>query len=230
MISTLGRLDLKAWAIITMTIDHIGFLLFPQISIFRLIGRIAFPLFSYLIVRNIEYTKSPWKYLSRLLIFGLISQIPYFLFLNISQFGSEGESFNLALNIFFALAMGLALCLCLDRMTRSWIYIIPSILILSIHFFVKIDYGIYGLLLMVSLFLFAKYKYKILPSIFILLITLYFTYLTGYTIQLFSLLAIPFIFLNKETYNPAHKKSMFLYWYYPSHILVLLIILYLMYW
>lgn len=46
---------LKVFAIITMIIDHIGYYLFPEYSVFRLIGRIAFPIFLFLVGFNQNY-------------------------------------------------------------------------------------------------------------------------------------------------------------------------------
>ena len=81
---------LKLIACICMLIDHIGYLFFPQYEFLRVIGRIAFPIFSYLITEGYTHTSSIRKYSLRLLIFALISQIPYMLVFNTSN-----------LNIFF---------------------------------------------------------------------------------------------------------------------------------
>ena len=72
---------LKIIAMITMLIDHIGVLFFPGITLFRTIGRIAFPIFAYQIALGYTYTHDRYEYGRRLLIFAFISQIPY-VFLN----------------------------------------------------------------------------------------------------------------------------------------------------
>ena len=54
---------LKIIALLTMIIDHIGALLFPDIEILRIIGRLSFPIYAYLIGEGCIYTKSKWKYL-----------------------------------------------------------------------------------------------------------------------------------------------------------------------
>ncbi|MDF2537691.1 MAG: putative rane protein [Herbinix sp.] len=72
---------LKIIAIITMLIDHIGAILIRDNNIynlvFRSIGRIAFPIFAFLIVEGFYYTKNVKKYLLRLGLFALISEIPF---------------------------------------------------------------------------------------------------------------------------------------------------------
>lgn len=72
---------IKLIAMLTMLIDHIGVLLFPQLRILRTIGRIAFPIFAYQIAKGYRHTSNKKRYAKRMLIFGLISQIPY-IFLN----------------------------------------------------------------------------------------------------------------------------------------------------
>ncbi len=71
---------LKIIAMITMLVDHIGVLFFPGITLFRTIGRIAFPIFAYQIALGYTYTHDRNKYGKRLLIFAFISQIPLCLF------------------------------------------------------------------------------------------------------------------------------------------------------
>ena len=64
---------LKLIAIITMLIDHIGAVLYPEIRWLRLIGRIAFPIFAYLVAEGFYKTSDIKKYLKRLFIFALVS-------------------------------------------------------------------------------------------------------------------------------------------------------------
>ena len=54
---------LKIIGMIAMTIDHIGYFLFPQIEAFRIIGRIAYPIFAYMIAEGCRYTRNKVKYL-----------------------------------------------------------------------------------------------------------------------------------------------------------------------
>ncbi|HHT20966.1 MAG TPA: hypothetical protein GXZ74_05980 [Tissierellia bacterium] len=68
---------LKIVAMVTMLIDHIGLLFFPEEPTFRLIGRVAFPLYAYFIAQGFRYTRSRPRYFLRLLLFGLIAQVPF---------------------------------------------------------------------------------------------------------------------------------------------------------
>ena len=57
--------QLKLLALITMTIDHIGMILFPHIPLFRIIGRLSMPIFAYMIAEGCRHTRNRKKYLLR---------------------------------------------------------------------------------------------------------------------------------------------------------------------
>ena len=71
---------LKIIAVITMTIDHSGYLIFGGSSFMNFIGRIAFPIFAFQITEGYTHTHNLKKYFLRLFAFALISQIPFMLF------------------------------------------------------------------------------------------------------------------------------------------------------
>lgn len=71
---------LKLLAFVTMLIDHIGYMYFPDEVIFRIIGRLAFPIFAYQIALGYSKTSNLKKYVFRLSLFALITQIPYSFF------------------------------------------------------------------------------------------------------------------------------------------------------
>ena len=53
---------LKIIAAITMFIDHMGLMLFPKTLIFRYIGRLAFPIFAFMIAEGCRYTRNRLRY------------------------------------------------------------------------------------------------------------------------------------------------------------------------
>ena len=111
---------LKIIAIITMLIDHFaagvyavlysqGYLIKWGVTSYteeiyylcRNIGRFAFPVFCFLLVEGFFHTKSKVKYLRNLVIFALVSEVPFDLLLN-EKIGFNGQ------NVFFTLAIALA--------------------------------------------------------------------------------------------------------------------------
>ena len=73
----LSQEGLKIIACVTMLIDHIGAVLLPQYFSLRMIGRIAFPIYCFLLVEGAHYTKNPGKYALRLGIGMLLSELPF---------------------------------------------------------------------------------------------------------------------------------------------------------
>ena len=64
MFCYLSSFWLKIIAVVTMVVDHVGMLLFPGNIMFRVVGRVSFPLFCFLIVEGFYHTKDIKKYLA----------------------------------------------------------------------------------------------------------------------------------------------------------------------
>ena len=64
--------QLKMLALITMTIDHIGFIFFPQVWWLRAIGRLAFPIFAYMIAEGCRYTRRRMRYWGSIALLALV--------------------------------------------------------------------------------------------------------------------------------------------------------------
>ena len=71
----MSALVLKGIAVLSMLLDHIG-MVFPNVA-FRAVGRLALPLFAFLIANGYKYTKNVRKYAARLFVFAWISEIPF---------------------------------------------------------------------------------------------------------------------------------------------------------
>lgn len=197
---------LKMIAIISMLIDHIGYIFFPDLLYFRAIGRIAFPIFCFLIVEGFYHTSSHINYLTRLCIFAVISEIPF----DLAFFGSVIDLQHQ--NVFITLALGLASLFCLEEMNTHRIYVIALIAIWAAAYIVQCDYGLGGVLLIGAFYLTRE-----MPFIRLVLCTLILYSFGRY--ELFGLIAmIPVTFYNGK--RGANVKMLF-YWFYPLHLLVL---------
>ena len=96
----LNTFTLKMIAIVSMLIDHVGYIFFPEVMLFRIIGRISFPIFAYVLAEGVYYTKDITKYMLRLGTFALLSEIPY----DLAIMGSVLEFSHQ--NVFFTLFFG----------------------------------------------------------------------------------------------------------------------------
>lgn len=88
---------LKILALISMTIDHIGYIFRPQhYSIYRAIGRLAFPIFAFQTGIGFSKTKNKKKHILGMIIFSIISQYPFYLSLKIA---SPTETYTLNVGV-----------------------------------------------------------------------------------------------------------------------------------
>lgn len=200
-----------------MTIDHVGAVLYPEFQILRIIGRISFPLFAYLLILGMESTRNIFNYFVRLFVFALISQVPFFLAIGIGPFES--------LNIFFTLSFGLLFVYFFKK--NSWIAFIP----IFISFIFNFDYNIYGIAIIGCMYILNK-NIKFGAGLLILLNTLF---LLPWNNQFLSLLALPLIVLHNTGSLSSRKevdiefkiplwRKYFFYIYYPLHLMLIFII------
>ena len=73
----LTKNQLKILAIICMTIDHIGVAFFPNEPLLRMIGRLAFPIFSYGIAEGCRYTRNKRRYFGGVFLCGAVCALAF---------------------------------------------------------------------------------------------------------------------------------------------------------
>lgn len=198
---------LKMIAIVTMLVDHIGYAFFPEMTILRMIGRISFPIFAYVLAEGFVYTKDVKKYMLRLGVFALLSEIPYDLVImgEILEFSHQ--------NVFFTLFFGVLMMFLMSK-TRNIIlqYAVVATLTLLCQC-LRTDYSDIGLLLIFVFYVFRLCKKEKLLLAGLILLTL-----TGEN-QWYAILALPLIALHNGEQGP--KLKAFFYIFYPMHLLVL---------
>jgi len=151
----LSSSGLKVIAVITMLIDHVASVLLREnpvvllqiadyqltlYTLMRTIGRIAFPIFAFLLAEGFHYTSDRKKYGIRLLVFAFISEIPW-------NFEHTGKLFYSSQNVFFTLLLGfLGLCVIEELKTAAkktkGIALLLALLLISIV--LRADYGCSG--------------------------------------------------------------------------------------
>lgn len=197
---------LKVVAIVAMVIDHAGYIFFGNMEILRIIGRIAFPIFAYQIAQGYFYTSNRKKYMFRLWIFALISQIPYTLLFETTD-----------LNILFTLLLALFV---IDRMDKGEYYFLLLFIPLSI--LLPIDYGVYGILTPLLFFMYRDEKLKGLIG-HIILTLLYIPIFDIWHVQYFAIVGVMICLYFPIDRFKVHLNKYFFYWFYPAHLVILLV-------
>jgi len=233
--SVLSGRAIKIIAVLSMTIDHIGFILFPDILWLRYIGRAAFPLFAFLIAHGCIKTRNIGNYFLRLIAFAVFIQILWV------SLGFIDPTLNPGVNnIFFTLASGVGAVWLIRTLYSRFAFndaidhVFFVLLSFAITFCVatiggimRMDYGMEGILLIASFYAAARLSQKHLaPLVFLAIFNLLISIGIGeFGYQWFSMLAILFIWMYKDTKQKAHffEKYAF-YIYYPLHFLVLCLI------
>lgn len=204
---------IKIVALTSMFIDHLGILFFYKISIFRIIGRIAFPIYAFLISNGCEYTKNIYNYFRNLLILAIISEIPY-------DFMVYGKLSMITQNAAFTLSLG---CLSIIIYIQIKDFYVKSIGIISVCILgglLNIDYGVCGVIIILFMYIFRNNKILLILSF--ILSNMIIIIGTQSNIQIFSYFALVIIFFydkSKKVYNRKIKNIF--YFFYPTHMIIL---------
>ena len=224
---------IKMIALFSMTADHLGTFLFPGDIYLRLIGRLSFPLFAWAIANGARFTKNINKYLLRVFILAIISQIPYQVLFTAYGVDKPG------LNILFTLALGLLGIIFLKIFNKFLVRVLIIFLLSLFSVLVKSDYGFFGVLTIIIFYLYyespIKFSifYSLLVAVFYIIPIAVNKYLNGVlNISIVNILEIfsPASLLIIASYNKklgCDIKYLF-YLFYPVHlILIYLITVYL---
>jgi len=241
-------------AVVTMLVDHIGVILFswqPEFALqLRMVGRLAFPIFCFLIAEGYIRTRDVPKYAFRLLLLALLSEIPYDMFVNLNSHSLIFIDYN-AQNVFFALLLGLLAVWAIDVKTKlhrpaeGWTIAVVCMLAAAL---IRADYSMFGVAWMVVFFVFRGKHSKLIAGFLIVLAVRYILALVGFhlgdmligrefiiaprswqvewaQINLIAGLALPLIFLynGRKGYNSKWVQWGF-YAFYPLHMVILLAI------
>ena len=233
---------LKTIACITMLVDHIGascieagiltpgldvgtlsqdtlsaYPLYRLDMVLRFTGRLAFPLFCFLLVEGFIHTHDVKRYVQRLLLFGLVSEVPFDLAFFRTPFAPQHQ------NVYWTLALGVLAMAGLKRFEKEnglpgWQGLVWAGCCAVLALAANTDYHAIGVLIICTLYLTRADRKR--------------QCLAGAVLFLFELTA-PLAFVLVWFYNgqrgacsPLLKKAF--YWFYPVHLLVLAMITNLM--
>lgn len=228
---------LKIIAALTMVIDHVGYLLFPEIVVLRIIGRLSFPIFAFMIVEGCKYTRNKLRYFLNVSLLAFLCQIVYFFFSGSKEMYSL-VCFALSIPIIYLLQFIKKNILSTDvnivkKIVSIVLFFLSIFSVYVVNKLVSIDYGFWGCMLPVitSLLTFEngvsnkllakldnKYVKTLLLAIGILLLCI-----EGLSVQPFALLSIPLILLYSGKRGKYNMKYYF-YAFYPLHFVIIYIL------
>lgn len=216
-INRLSGNTLKIIALISMTADHIGVILFPSFLILRAIGRLAFPIFAYMLAEGYRYSKDKKRYFSIIFILASVLQIFYYLFER-SLYQSVLVSFSLSIILMYIMDLTFKNrnFFCLLFLFLFSLYFVSEITVLYWNNDFELDYGFFGVLLPALVYLSDRPLRKLF-FFFTGLILLSFR-IGG--IQWYSVASVILILMyNGE--KGKFRMKWFFYIYYPLHLLVI---------
>jgi hypothetical protein len=200
--------EVKWLALILMVIDHIGFVV--ESEPMRIFGRLSFPLFAWVLAQNWqrrELNSSAKPLITRLLLFGIISQIPYIILFN---------KLNFNILISFALVVITFTQIHKARSNKKIVVMILGLIAAQLW---GVDYGWYAVacpLLMVNL----KGKGNKVWWISWVLTNIVYTATSSYFLQIFAILTPLILGYHNPTTDrkPREIEKKFFYYFYPLHL------------
>ena len=226
---------LKFVAVIAMFIDHVSAALIARVILYggysetlygiyyamRMIGRLAFPIYCFLIVEGFQKTRSRARYAMRLGIFSLISEIPFDL-----AFKAEVLEFHYQ-NVFFTLFLGLLALCCYDFISKQELPKVVKWLLdglaltalVAVAELIRCDYGGMGVLAITAMYLLRRYKAAAMAAGCLVL-----ALLNGNEYPAFLAL-IPAVLYDG---SKGVGWKYFFYFFYPVHLLLLWLIAFCM--
>lgn len=223
-------------AMVTMLCDHMGLTLFPGLLWMRCVGRIAFPIFAFLLVEGYFHTRSLPRYALRLLLFALLSEIPF-------DFMVSGRIYApWSQNVLWTLLMGLGLIFLLEQVKQAknlWLRLLGvgfSVLLAAILGEVlSADYGSAGLFTILVFYCFRGRQWYHFLGQFLGLAYIHCQLLSSYmltlpvaglslSIPMQALATLSLIFLWLYRGKSGHRSKAMRtvnYLFYPVHMLML---------
>lgn len=196
---------LKVIALVSMTLDHIAYYRMDKSFAYdamRTVGRMAFPIFAFLLVEGYVHTRSVRKYALSLFIFALVSEIPWWLL-----------NHDNTHNIFFTLLFGMVAMEGLNKIgykPLAWCVLIG--VVCGIATFLHVDYEYSGILLVCTFYVCRTHN-----ATKCLLATL-FMYTYG-VIGLWLGLAVILCYNGQRGFIKGQYAKYIFYAYYPLHLL-----------
>lgn len=220
--------SLKLLAVLFMAVDHIGLFFFPEVFSLRIIGRLSFPLFAWLLANGYIHSTDRKKYFLRIVAFAFISQIPYMLAF---QYATPHLW---SLNIFFTLALGFV-GIAVFNSTKGYYRALLLFLLLLSAFLLRVEYGVAGVLSIILFYIFYKKPLLMTISQMLLFFGLFTlpqiarALSTVHTVNMLAVIQpvclLSLIIISHYNGTLGRKWKYFFYLFYPIHLLIIYLLL-----
>lgn len=216
-----------------MLVDHIGLLFYPEYIGFRILGRLAMPLFAYGIANGYYHVQDKIDrlnaYKQRLLVMGVISQ-PFFLLIQ----GEKMHVFPLNICITWYIAV-FALQIASQSRLKTVRWSIPALLkknlpsafLVALACILKVEYGLYAVFVVIIIFFYRiRKRQQVREFVATILVTLLYAAFNWQSavMQIFALAAFPLLDVVTLWDNKVKLPKYFFYVFYPCHMLILWVI------
>ena len=215
---------LKIIAMISMIFDHVGDNFFPEMVWMRVIGRMAMPIFAFCIAEGFSHTHDKVKYLRRMLIFAVLSEVPFDLVTakKVLEFSHQNIMFTFAWAIIGLLIMDKIGDSTLKRWAKNLIKALVFIVFMVISIIIGLDYNMAATAIIFVFYMLRK-KADLIRNLVAAGVHAVFRNVGIYWFGLLGF--IPLLLYN-------HKRGRGLKWlfyaFYPGHLLLIWIVLYIM--
>ena len=214
---------LHIWAMLLMLCDHLQLTLLPDLPILRCVGRLAFPLFAFMAVEGYLHTRSLKKYLLRLLMLAVISEIPFDLLVSGSVFDPMHQ------NVIWTIILGLCCIRAFENISADLKKMLSAVVIiasLAAAIIARVDYSSAGVLTLLAFYAFrgntVRCRLMQLLSLAFINLVLLGGIEFAFPYQALAVLSLPIIWLYDGSQGPHNgfiKAANYLF--YPAHMLML---------
>ena len=227
---------LKIIAVITMLIDHIGAYLFPTVMWLRIIGRVAFPIFAFMIAEGCRYTRNKKRYLLNMATLALVCQLMFSRFDN-TVFLRIPFTFTLSVVVIYVFRYFEEAFTTDSTIAKKIISALMLMVAVSgvyyLNMIFTIDYGFYGCMTPVvismadsQVFVSDRQRNNLNTKLVCLAVMLVLISNSSIYLQYYCLAAVPLLAMyNGKRENIVPKN--FFYIFYPLHLAVIYAIKYL---
>lgn len=224
---------LKLIAALAMLCDHMGLLIFPKLSILRIIGRLSFPIFAFMIAEGCRYTRSKLRYLLTMASLALAFQVVYFFAMD-----------SLKMCIFVTFSFSILIIYSLQyfkkvlfdssstmqkKLFAFLLFLSATVAVYVLDLFISMDYDFAGCMIPVFASLMHSdenspeplKKLDTVPvNVLMMSVGLIWLAIVNTNIQFFSLLSVPLLLLYSGK-RGNKKLKYFFYVFYPAHLVIL---------